>query len=164
MQTLLVHLISRVGSLATPAEFSEFLYRSRWAPLQGERERRPCYNLDEEGEEVHRVRSGITETAQGEEYINTAEAIANVLNDELMLNGVRLSIAAEYIEQIASYAVGVDDVGDFLYDCLDYDKIELAPDGDGGGGGEGEPLEPLVNDGSQDRVLHTHKNNNNKEL
>jgi len=147
-QMLLVHLLSRVSPLGTPAIFSKFVYESRWSGLLGKRERRECFG-DDEMDTVEQTREGIF-NSQHEEYENTAKAIAEVINDELLLFGIKMTFMADYVEAISAYAVGVDNVGDFIYDCLDYDAIEIVE----AAGDLHDVLDPLINDGSQDRKLN----------
>ena len=160
-QMLLVHVISRVPSLGSPQLFANFVFEARWQSLyedfefggegegqgegqgQGQGQGQGCF-AEEELEEVEKIRGAIFDSDGDELFVEAAEGIANILNDELLLNGIRMVFMADYVESLAQFAVGMGGMGGkdehdneigagvvgFIANCLNYDAIDIVQEFD----------------------------------
>ncbi|GMH91346.1 hypothetical protein TrVE_jg9256 [Triparma verrucosa] len=140
VQMLLVHIISRTSKMGSPEIFSAYLYNDRWAnlypELEGRRDPNECFSKDE----VAAVQVAMGKLQADEELQHqiqeAATEIANVLNDDLLTQGVRMVAMGDYIEQLAVWAVAEEQgeatpVAQFILNCLTEDNLEIAQAFDG---------------------------------
>jgi hypothetical protein len=147
-QMVLIHLLSRTASLGGPKVFSEFVYDSRWKNLEGASAEAECF-AEGETEEVAAIMEAWSSTDLLERLEAGAAEVAKVANDDLVLHGVKMNFVADYMEQLSSWAVGPDNAGAFMRDCLGYDSLEITEEWDGQGimeGMEGDPNRLSEND------------------
>lgn len=138
VQMILVHVISRVNKMGSPEIFTAFLYNDRWANLYPELEgvRDECFSKDEKA--AFQIAMG---KLQDDEELqmqiqDAATEIANVLNNDLLNQGVRMAALGDYIEQLAVWAVAEEQgegkpVAQFILNCLAVDNLEIAQKWDG---------------------------------
>mmetsp|Transcript_4667 Transcript_4667/g.9703 ORF Transcript_4667/g.9703 Transcript_4667/m.9703 type:complete len:519 (+) Transcript_4667:32-1588(+) len=146
-QVIITHVVSRMEKMGSPEIFSAFLFNDRWAnlyPSLGGR-RGECYGWsDGEEEEVEEVMGRLQEDEELQgDIVAAAEAVAGLLNDELLSQGVRMVALGDWIEKVAVWAVAErqgegEPVAKFLLDCLGVDNLEITEQYDG---------KPLVEDG-----------------
>ena len=146
-QVIITHVVSRMEKIGSPEIFSAFLFNDRWAnlyPSLGGR-RGECYGwFDGEEEEVEEVMGRLQEDEELQgDMVAAAEAVAGLLNDELLSQGVRMVALGDWIEKVAVWAVAErqgegEPVAKFLLDCLGVDNLEITEQYDG---------KPLVEDG-----------------
>jgi len=109
----------------------------------GEGEGGECFS-EVEIEEVMRV-SGKWEADEelGYRFSESAKEVALAIEDDMLLNGIKMAFMADYVEQLAGWAVGVEESGRFVRDCLGYDNVEVMEEWDGLEalleGGQGDP-------------------------
>ena len=103
-QVIITHVVSRVERMGSPDIFSAWVFNDRWAnlyPGMGGR-RAECYGWNEgEEEKVAEVMGRLAEdeVLQGD-MVAAAEAVARILNDELLSQGVRMVALADWIEKV----------------------------------------------------------------
>ena len=103
------------------------------------------------GAEASEATAIMKETEENEDLmrglIDAAKEVAGIVGDDMVLQGIRTTFMADYIESLAAWAVGGDgeEVGRFIVDCLRVENAEVEYNGKpvmvegdvlGGGGGE----------------------------
>ena len=79
----------------------------------------------------------------GYRFSESAKEVALAIEDDMLLNGIKMAFMADYVEQLAGWAVGGEGSGRFVRDCLGYDNVEVMEEWDGLEalleGGQGDP-------------------------